>query len=161
MSVFISHSSKDDDLARHVYNRLRYNHGIPCYLDDMDAELKNVENATDIILRRLDEYTHLLAVVTVNTRDSWWVPFEIGVARRAPRFITTYTRMYSTLPAYLKQWPVLWRDTDIDLFAKWHGKDNDYHLNEGAKVMLANESFSNKQTTTELFHYGLKAALGQ
>lgn len=159
MPVFISHSSKDDAIAGIIYRRLTNLHGITCYLDDIDPELQGTKNATDVILKRLDQCTNLLAVVTANTRESWWVPFEIGVARRAPRFITTYTYLYSTLPDYLKEWPVLSSDAHIDIFAKEYKRT--HHLSGTDKLMLANESFSNKSTTTELFHYGLRAKLGQ
>ncbi|QDT29888.1 hypothetical protein Enr10x_52450 [Gimesia panareensis] len=39
MPVFISHRSADDDIAQDVYTRLRFHHGIDCYLDDIDEKL--------------------------------------------------------------------------------------------------------------------------
>jgi hypothetical protein len=68
----------------------------------------------------------LLAVVTENTKGSWWVPFEIGTAREMPRVISSFTPLpdrssYSwqeTLPEYLLEWPRLRSDSDIDVFAR-------------------------------------------
>src|SRR5262245_57071772 len=94
MPVFISHSTSDDKIARSVYDRLLSFHGIRCYIDDLDREAKAARGTraiTSLILSRLESCTHLLAVVTPNTITSWWVPFEIGVARRSPRAISTYS----------------------------------------------------------------------
>jgi len=106
MPVFISHRTTDDSLAKMVFKRLLEVHRIPCYIDDLDREANSARGTarvTEVILGRLELCTHLLALVTENTRGSWWVPFEIGVARRAPRIISTYTNVYRDLPEYLKE----------------------------------------------------------
>ena len=58
---------------------------------------------------RNESSDRLLAIVTENTPLSWWVPFEIGVARETDSLIATFLEVnrVSTvkveLPSYLKQ----------------------------------------------------------
>ena len=121
MPVFISHRTKDDKIAQQVYRRLHFHHHIACYIDDFDDEARNTKKITDLILNRINSCTHLIAVVTSNTKGSWWVPFEIGVARRAPRIISSFTSLYSfELPEFLKEWPVLKGQNAIDIFARFY-----------------------------------------
>lgn len=128
MPVFISHRTADDALARQAASRLRYYHGIECYIDDIDQELKRAQGTSEVtalIVRRLNLCTNLLAIVTANTEGSWWVPFEIGVARQAPRVITTLTNQEDySLPEYLREWPRLRGASAIDQFAELYKEQN-------------------------------------
>ena len=51
--------------------------------------------------------------MTENTPLSWWVPFELGVARETDSQIATFLSVHEsslnvvTLPSYLKTWPIL------------------------------------------------------
>lgn len=157
MPVFISHRSADDALARRVHDRLTITHRITCYLDDLDRQT-TTENITALIVRRVKECTNLLALVTPNTKGSWWVPFEVGVAREAPRFITSFTNLLnSDLPEYLKEWPVLRGESAIDTFAKYYklGAETKRNYSEGRSIITANAS------DVDSFHRQLKTALGQ
>lgn len=129
MPIFISHTTQDDSLAQKVFFRLKHIHGIDCYIDDMDKELSSKRGSsqlTPLLVDRLRRCDTLLAVVSSNTKNSWWVPFEIGTAREMPRVITSYTSLreqplYSgqdALPEYLLEWPRLRSDSDIDVFAR-------------------------------------------
>lgn len=129
MPIFISHTTRDDELAKKVFWRLNRIHDITCYIDDMDKELGNNRGKsilTPLLVDRLRKCDTLLAVVTENTKGSWWVPFEIGTAREMPRVISSFTPLpdrssYSwqeTLPEYLLEWPRLRSDSDIDVFAR-------------------------------------------
>jgi len=106
MTVFISHKKTDREIALQVLKILESD-GIKCYFDELDKELRNEENITKLLMQRVKECTHLLAVVSGNTVYSWWVPFEIGVASNSDRRISTYVSSYTTLPEYLKIWPVM------------------------------------------------------
>ena len=118
MPVFLSHRLADASLAKRVHDRLVYRHDIRCYLDVLDDQASRTHAITALIISRLTSCTNLLALVTRNTRGSWWVPFEVGVARQAPRIITSYTDLEdSALPDYLKEWPVLRGEAAIDIFA--------------------------------------------
>lgn len=160
MPVFISHSTRDDALARSVHSQLQAK-GITCYIDDLDraaATLRGTPAVTDLILSRLDGCSHLLAVVTSNTTGSWWVPFEVGVARRAPRAISTFTnRTLQELPEFLREWPVLTGPAAIDEFARLYRSEPislTRDVREGT-VLRANSD------AVGSFHTRLKAALRQ
>ncbi len=158
MPVFISHRTADDAIARAVYDRLTKTHGIKCYIDDLDRET-NTKNITALIVGRVKQCTNLLVLVSKNTQGSWWVPFEVGVAREAPRVITSYTNLFQhELPEFLTEWPVLRGNSAIDTFADLYKK----------KMDLVKRAFSEGRTSgstglveVETFHRQLKAALGQ
>jgi hypothetical protein len=156
--VFISHRTVDDVLARHVYDRLSRVHQIVCYLDDLDRQTQTTA-ITSLIVSRIRECTNLLALMTPNTKGSWWVPFEVGVAREAPRIITSFTNLpQHDLPEYLTEWPVLRGDGAIDKFAE--------HYKRGAQRVR--QALLERRTNVldgiegvDEFHRQLKAALGQ
>jgi hypothetical protein len=156
MPVFISHRTADDAIARAVYGRLTKTHDIVCYLDDLDRET-NTKNITSLIVGRVRQCTNLLVLVTPNTQGSWWVPFEVGVAREAPRVITSYTNLLQQqLPEYLTEWPVLRGDNAIDTFATLYTQ----------KIGLVKRAFTEGRTASaasevDSFHRQLRAALRQ
>lgn len=161
MPVFISHRTADDTLARGIYYRLQQVHGIKCYIDDVDraARAADEKAITSLIVSRLVACTNLLAIMTENTRGSWWVPFEIGVARQAPRMITTFTNLQRPgLPEYLTEWPVLRGDQAVDTFAR-HYKQQQV---TAQRVLLDQRGASASASgIPETFHRDLKSALGQ
>lgn len=129
MAIFICHASSDNAIATKVYDRLANYHSIPCYIDDIDKELskrRGKSELTSYLVDKLKKCDTLFAVVTQNTKQSWWVPFEIGTARQLPIIITSYTNLpeppqmdYSiVLPEYLLEWPRLRTDSEVDFFAQ-------------------------------------------
>lgn len=162
MPVFISHRTVDDEIAKSVYQRLRLHHNIDCYIDDIDAELRRASGTpavTSLIVRRLNECTNLLAMVTENTQGSWWVPFEVGVARQAPRVITSFTNQQDAqLPEYLLEWPRLRGDTAVDTFARLY-KAQRRLLTE--RIIEKRASAGEQLSSVDDFHRQLKASLGQ
>ena len=106
MPVFISYQSDDRRIALSIRDRLR-EWSIPTYIDVMDPSLKTAEDITAVIVAALGECTHLMAVISQHTVSSWWVPFEIGVATKDDRRITSYRSDSVPLPDFLKIWPVL------------------------------------------------------
>jgi len=161
MPVFISHRTADNAIALQVATRLINTHGIKCYIDDIDQRLKSAtqQEVTRILVDRVNQCTNLLAVITANTEGSWWVPFEIGVAKQAPRVICSITNQVdSALPGYLMEWPRLRGDRAIDQFAKL------YKLQQKAlteNVLEKRATASMQLNTVDGFHRSLKAALGQ
>ena len=164
MPVFISHRTKDDELARYVFRYLYYQNNIKCYLDDFDQftdEAQRTNRITELILNRLEDCSHLLAIVTKNTEGSWWVPFEIGVARRAPRVISTFTSLErDDLPEYLNEWPVLRDDRGLNQYIQVYRnfKDlTDRRLTN--RALRENVSFSQQDSLAETVHDTLKTIL--
>lgn len=161
MPVFISHRTADNAIAQQVAARLTQHHGIKCYLDDIDQRLKSVtqQEVTRILVDMVNKCTNLLAVITSNTEGSWWVPFEIGVAKQAPRVICSMTNQSdSALPGYLMEWPRLRGEKAIDEFARLY-KLQQKVLTEN--VLEKRATASVQLSTVDSFHRSLKAALGQ
>ena len=48
-----------------------------------------------------------------NTKASWWVPFEIGMAAQKDLPTVSYLQSGVELPDYLSYWPRLKNDSDI------------------------------------------------
>lgn len=154
MPVFISHRTVDDAKAQALAQRLQTKHNIRCYLDHFDPEAKTTREITDLIVSRINICTHLMALVTNSTVGSWWVPFEIGVARQGERRITTFDSSTVELPEYLAEWPVMVTDADLELFAEA------YHRDRAAKPLLEKyASVSRSIGTSDEFHAALKRAI--
>jgi hypothetical protein len=162
MPVFISHRTADNSLAAQVALSLRFYHEIECYIDDIDQELAQAQGTpavTALIVTRLNQCTNLLAIVTANTEGSWWVPFEVGVARQAPRVITTFTNQSDyLLPEFLLEWPRLRGDSAVDEFARLY-KAQQRLLKE--RVLEKRAMFSDQLNLVDQFQRQLKALLGQ
>lgn len=117
--IFISHKEVDSRLAKKVADRVKEN-GFRFYLDLIDdALLKDGPDLSDHLLNRMSECQQLIAVVSPSTKMSWWVPWEIGVGSEKGFRMASYSESYVELPSYLKKWPTLHSDSDIDLYCKY------------------------------------------
>ena len=91
--VFISHRSADKNYAEIVGNHLN-KAGLEVYLDKYDAELQQATQekyAAEVvwhIQKAISVSTHILILLSKNTQGSWWVPYEVGYAKRSGRKIT-------------------------------------------------------------------------
>jgi hypothetical protein len=155
MPVFISHRTQDDGQASRIALRLE-RLGVPTYQDHFDPTLERSHRITARLVAAIKQCTHLMALVTDATRESWWVPFEIGVAREAPRRIATYKASVATLPEYLDEWPILRSDSDLEKFAAAYHKD-DAGEPVGGMIKAAYRTIHSPDD----FHWELKASLGQ
>jgi hypothetical protein len=154
MPVFISYRHTDRAHAMAINTRLTQAN-IKTYLDVLDAESQTTEDITTVITRNITECTHLMAVVSEQTAQSWWVPFEIGEATISNRRICSYKIGPSALPLYLDKWPKLSGENDINFFI------DAYREELLSKRSMGLESFSESARGTyrrdaELFHDQLK-----
>jgi TIR domain len=156
MPVFISHRSVDKYSAKNIYNYLTIR-DIKCYIDDLDPELKNTDDITSVIMTRISQCTHIMAIVSEYTQGSWWVPFEIGVASKADRRVTTYRLKYIELPQFLKKWPILKDQQDLEKFIRKYKEDALVPLHERRTYDAKAASIQ----TADQFHKELKSAIGQ
>jgi hypothetical protein len=80
-STFLSHSSKDVDLLPGVIAILE-GHGAFVYVDKKDESLPpTTSRETATILRgRVRQCRKFLLLTTVNSKDSRWMPWELGLA---------------------------------------------------------------------------------
>src|SRR5947209_1982984 len=111
--VFISHSSLDKDKARAVARALQASN-VDYYFDQNDKELQLGDEQNDdlkvvrCIENGIEVCSHLLGIVTENTKDSWWVPYEIGSANGRERVCAhLIDRQVSELPSYIRAARVL------------------------------------------------------
>lgn len=118
MKVFVSHQKADFALATGIAARLKDGHSIETYLDVIDPNATQAGDALGEYLRAiLGKCTQLLAVVSFNTKTSWWVPWEIGIATEKDYPIATFAGDGTSLPEYLKKWPYLKSQEDLDAYA--------------------------------------------
>jgi len=81
--VFISHKREDLEACKKIADYL-LDAGVDVYFDEYDDTLSAIVAAgdedllTDRITDGINMSTHMLCVVSPQTIDSYWVPFEVG-----------------------------------------------------------------------------------
>lgn len=159
MPVFISYRHTDRSHAMAINQRL-VQANIKTYLDVLDAESQSTDDITSVITRNITECTHLLAVVSEQTAQSWWVPFEIGEATISNRRICSFKTGISELPAYLDKWPKMTKYTEVDLFIAAYRSEYTSKRSIIYDSLTGNESLRNtNKTNADKFHSDLKAKI--
>ena len=106
--IFISHKSDDRITAECLAQFISAQDGPKCYVDTLDPEVSgDSPQLAKYLLNVIHRCKALLAVVSAETQQSWWVPYEIGAADAHGRGIATYLKVATETPSYLKVWPVL------------------------------------------------------
>jgi hypothetical protein len=107
ISVFISHISTDLDAAIAISEYIK-NAGFNVYLDIHDKNLQNAVNSGDpigitrYIEKGISICSHVLCIVSEDTINSWWVPYELGYGKRGQKkLLTLLLKDTVTLPEYL------------------------------------------------------------
>ena len=158
IKVFSSHQAKDAGIAADIERRLRVYHAIPSYLDVIDPDAaKQGDQIADHVKKHLGLCTQLLAVVSESTKQSWWVPWEIGIATEKNFPLATFSGGLAVLPEYLRKWPYLRSDADIDAYA-YASKAADSSL--ATKRSYLSEAEARSQSTKG-FYTTLSARLGR
>lgn len=152
MPVFISHRKLDEKLAKEIHVILTSN-GIPCYIDMLDPVLKTSNEITNVIMNRIRQCTHMLAVVSDNTLTSWWVPFEIGVASDSDKRISSFKATAVELPTYLTIWPQMTKKEQLNDYIRIYKDDK--------SVFTESRNAFASINTAQDFHDKLKRAIGQ
>lgn len=81
--VFISHQKGDRNIAKCVADYL-IAAGVDVYFDEYDHDLRlarqndDPEKVTESICKGIENSSHMLCIITANTANSKWVPFEVG-----------------------------------------------------------------------------------
>lgn len=87
--IFISHKKEDMVKAREVANYVM-DCGVDIFFDENDPILSNPETNNDpvkvttAINKALTRSSHMICVVSNKTKESWWVPYEIGYVSNKP-----------------------------------------------------------------------------
>ncbi len=81
VTLFLSHSHKDRVLIEPAISFLR-SHGVKIYVDWMDEGMPDVLSAETAkkIKEKIGQQKKFLVMVTENSKDSRWVPWELGYA---------------------------------------------------------------------------------
>ncbi len=125
--VFISYRSSDRRIALELAAAFDAA-GLDYYIDVADAGLQaaSASGDSEAVVKAIEEgirrSTHLIGIVTEATKESWWVPFEIGSSRAAataagvePTERTAYLvdRSVTVLPDYMKVSALLGLPADL------------------------------------------------
>jgi hypothetical protein len=88
--IFISHKKEDMLKARETANYIM-ECGVDVFFDENDPVLSNPETnidpikVTNAINKALNKSTHMICIISDKTKESWWVPYEIGfVSNKTP-----------------------------------------------------------------------------
>lgn len=116
MKVFISHKNTDflqALLLRKAFER----NNVASYLDVLDSSINGGgKQLTDHIKENLNTCTDIIVVMSEVTKDSWWVPFEIGMSAQVDMPTASYLSADVILPSYLSYWPRLRTTSDVDKY---------------------------------------------
>ena len=116
--TFISHQNSDRTTAERVATALS-SRGYPCYVDTLDPDVDGDSPQLESYLRQvIGRCRGLMAIVSSDTKSSWWVPLEIGVALEKEKHIATYLVTSEDLPSYLWLWPMLRSDQEAISWAQ-------------------------------------------
>lgn len=157
LRVFLSHKREDSLIAAGIASTLEAG-GLSVYLDVIDNNInKDGPDLADYLRTQMETCSQLLAVISPVTTTSWWVPWEIGVATEKERFLASFVANNATVPDYLRKWPYLRTQSDLQLYIQ----------QSKAATRLVEERSSRGFSTTARaagfrdFHRSLKASLSQ
>jgi len=91
--VFVSHASYYNNTAEAIGEYLQKTVGVDVYLALNDKKLAFAVEVNDHarIVEHIESgirnSTHVLGLIGERTRESWWVPFELGAARQRNKTI--------------------------------------------------------------------------
>ena len=135
--VFLSHKSDDKLLAEDIAEQIQDN-DLSVWLDTqrLPPDADGPHLAADI-RRVISKSLALMAVVTDVTRESWWVPFEIGLAFTMKRYLASYGSN-GKLPTFLSQWPRVRNNEALDSWCRHvhrlKGKHRPTYLSEAVRI---------------------------
>lgn len=154
MVIFISHKKEDSVIAGYVCNELR-KLNVQAYLDVLEGNLLlEGKKLTDHIKERLNSCTDILVVMSDKTKNSWWVPFEIGMAAQNDFPIVSYLVNKVQLPDYLEYWPVLRKTEDL-----WKYVETKKQIINESVILNKSLNYSQKYSETEEFYKRLRNRL--
>ena len=153
MKVFISHKQEDAIEAKNICDKLK-ELGVNAYLDVLDNILMTGKDLTEHIKKNLNKCTDILVVMSNKTKDSWWVPFEIGMAAQKDFPVVSYLLNNVSLPDYLEYWPALKKESDLDKYIK---AKQDILSESSVERRHIFNSYNNKSETERFYDYLRKA----
>ncbi|WP_241081768.1 toll/interleukin-1 receptor domain-containing protein [Achromobacter xylosoxidans] len=159
MKIFLSHQKADSVMALRIQSYLSITHEIDCYLDVIDSSINDGEDIAMHVRSELGKCTQLLVVVSEETKKSWWVPWEIGLATEKDYPLATFGGSVD-LPEYLKKWPYLSNVSDLDKYAE-ASKETSKRGLTASMESVSSDSVIVRRNATKYFYKSLRAKLGQ
>ena len=121
--IFLSHISVDKTAAIAVGDYITQQGDIDIYLDVNDSDLQNAVRRSDpsgitqFIERGIANSTHIMCLVSADTAESWWVPYELGFAKNAGKHLSTLKlKGEIELPPYLQISEVILGTKTLNIF---------------------------------------------
>ncbi len=147
--IFIAHQQKDKTHARKVADYFE-NAGIDIYFDEFDSELRihhqsnDPKKVTESICVGINNSSHMLVIISPNTINSTWVPFEIGYAFDKTELGVLCLKGIpkGSLPEYIRTAPIVRDIYDLNNLINTLSDKSDSSLFE-AKAMNLYSSPSN------------------
>ena len=118
--VFISHRQADKQKALDIAKFLEKNN-VEYWIDVLDPDLANAEDnaivVTNIIEMALLNCSHVIALMTNNSKGSQWIPYEFGRVKEKRLMVenaATYKyKLTNALPEYMLLSPILSSDNEL------------------------------------------------
>ncbi|UMZ00306.1 toll/interleukin-1 receptor domain-containing protein [Roseburia rectibacter] len=159
MKIFISHKKEDELTALKVVHTLT-SIGVDAYLDLLDnITADDGEKLTKHIRGKLHECTDVIVILSNNTKKSWWVPFEIGMATEKDMPIANYLISQESLPDYLTYWPRLKSQEDVLKYVEIRNKVSKHIILEKAFNHGYYQRTDGGMSETQRFYQELKKHL--
>ena len=155
MKVFISHKKEDSAQALTVQSAFSKN-GVITYLDVLDSSLNGGgKELTDHIKKNLNLCSDIIVVMSAVTKNSWWVPFEIGMSAQVDMPTASFLKSDVELPSYLSYWPRLKLISDIDKYVAVRKRTEQIMNEQYGYYDVANR----RATEIRIFYEALKREL--
>ncbi len=123
--IFISHKSSDKEWAIKLGEHIKNVYNIDIYLDIYDKGLQvatlldDHHKIVEHIQKGISLSTHLMCLISESTNPSWWVPYEIGYAKKSSKRISSLKiKNISDVPSFLKIEDVLMGAKSLNEYLK-------------------------------------------
>lgn len=120
--IFLSHISVDKSAALAIGDYITQRGDIDVYLDVHDRDLQmavsngDPHGITTFIERGLSLSTHIMCIISDNTANSWWVPYELGFAKSLEKHVSSLKLKNVSLPAYLEISEIIRGTESLNIF---------------------------------------------
>jgi hypothetical protein len=120
--IFLSHKSEDKEAVKKIGEHIR-SKDLDIYLDvddpNLQAAVRNNEHVaiTKFIELGIRSCTHLMTLISEETKRSWWVPYEVGFGKSAKKAISTLKlKTVRYVPSFLQITTLLEDATHLDAY---------------------------------------------
>ncbi|WP_273854128.1 toll/interleukin-1 receptor domain-containing protein [Guptibacillus spartinae] len=153
--IFISYKRENRAEALNIGEYIMENN-IDIYLDVFDDKLQvaanddNHELITSCLEKGLSKSTHLLSIISEKTRDSWWVPYEIGYSKCKKSKTNVATILLKDfndqdIPSYLRVARIIYGKYDFHRYLQEVLSDYPELYNKYSSHTQENEMYSDEK----------------